>query len=96
MGTAHYIAPEQARGEPVSERSDVYSLGCTLFHLLTGRAPYAVRVHLAAEGPFSEVVGLTGLLARPERGLVLERVHLSPRGERVSLDLEAVTLGPGS
>ena len=61
-----------------------------------GRAPYAVRVHLATEGPFSEVVGLTGLLARPERGLVLERVHLSPRGERVSLDLEAVTLGPGS
>lgn len=40
IGTAQYISPEQARGETVDKRSDVYSTGCLLFELLTGRTPY--------------------------------------------------------
>lgn len=40
VGTADYIAPEQARGEDLDERADVYALGCTLFHLLTGLPPF--------------------------------------------------------
>jgi serine/threonine-protein kinase len=64
VGTADYIAPEQARGEDLDERADVYSLGCTLFHLLTGHPPYraqqgpsvkeyleVMRMHLAAPIP---------------------------------------------
>jgi serine/threonine-protein kinase len=64
VGTADYIAPEQARGEELDERADVYALGCTLFHLLTGHPPFraktgtsvkeyldVMRMHLSAPVP---------------------------------------------
>ncbi|MFE4688809.1 serine/threonine-protein kinase [Streptomyces sp. NPDC056749] len=40
LGTIAFTSPEQARGEPSTEASDVYSLGATLFHLALGRPPY--------------------------------------------------------
>jgi serine/threonine-protein kinase len=58
VGTIHYVAPEQIEGNPVSARSDVYSLGCLLFHCLTGQVPFfrdtdvgVIYAHLSEEPP---------------------------------------------
>jgi len=58
-----------------------------------GRPPASAAVALSAEGTFTDVVRLTGELARAGRGLVLDRVRLVSRPPRVGLDVEASGLG---
>jgi eukaryotic-like serine/threonine-protein kinase len=40
QGTLSYMAPEQIRGKPLDQRADIYSFGCVLFELVTGKMPY--------------------------------------------------------
>jgi serine/threonine protein kinase len=58
VGTIHYVAPEQIEGGRVGARTDIYSLGCLLYHCLSGELPFArdtdvavIYAHLSEEPP---------------------------------------------
>jgi eukaryotic-like serine/threonine-protein kinase len=76
IGTAQYLSPEQARGESVDARSDVYSLGCVLYEILTGEPPFT------GDSPVS--VAYQHVREDP--------IPPSERHEGISADLDAVVL----
>ncbi|WP_343601813.1 Stk1 family PASTA domain-containing Ser/Thr kinase [Mycobacterium sp.] len=76
IGTAQYLSPEQARGEAVDARSDVYSLGCVLYEILTGEPPFV--------GDSPVAVAYQHVREDP--------VPPSQRHPRISAELDAVVL----
>ncbi len=87
MGTPVYMSPEQCRGAgDIDHRSDIYALGCVLFHLLVGKPPFdgdgmgeVIAAHLREPPPHPSTM-VPGL--RPEIEAIVMRCLAKPVGER--------------
>ncbi len=82
VGTPSYLSPEQAQGQPVDARSDLYSLGVLTYEMLTGRKPYQAAstramLDLHINGPIP-VLGSDHAVLQP----VLDRLMAKDRGQR--------------
>jgi beta-lactam-binding protein with PASTA domain len=100
VGTAQYLSPEQARGENVDARSDLYSTGCLLFELLTGRPPFVgdspvsvayQHVREAAPRPSQFASDVPSALdAVVERALQKDRANRYSTAQEFMADLQRV------
>ncbi len=103
LGTPHYISPEQGRGKPVDHRSDVYSLGATLYHMLAGRPPFegesqvaVIVAHVNDEPPplSSVVPGVPeSLAAVVSKMLAKDPLDRYPDYDALIEDLDAFEVG---
>lgn len=87
-GTPEYMSPEQAFGEQLDNRSDLYSLGITLFEMLTGKVPYSgtsaiavLRMHCEAEIP--QILDLNPKLP-PATSSIIHRALAKDKDDRFS------------
>jgi beta-lactam-binding protein with PASTA domain len=76
IGTAQYLSPEQARGETVDARSDLYSTGCLLYELLTGRPPFVGDSPVAVAYQHVREAPATPSALAPDVPEVLDRITL--------------------
>jgi serine/threonine-protein kinase len=96
IGTPLYMSPEQAKGDPVDQRSDIYSLGVVTYHMLAGAPPFVGETpvavlykHLEAVPPRFESVGVPpGLDA-----LMRSMLEKSPSARPQSIDAVRAALG---
>src|SRR5512133_170323 len=96
LGTVDYCSPEQIRGEPLDGRADVYSLGCVVYHCLSGEPPYArdsevavLQAHLN-DPPPSLSPDLDGVFAG---AMAKDREDRYPTGAALTSDLREAIAG---
>jgi len=106
MGTPHFMSPEQAHGEHADLRSDIYSLGGTLFYLLTGQTPYEASTPTAillkvVSGEIPSASQVDPKIPAQVSRLIQRMMALSPDDrfqncDTLVLAIEAILQGAGS
>jgi serine/threonine-protein kinase len=76
-GGAQYLSPEQARGEPVDARSDVYGMGCVLFEMLTSKPPFTAESAVAVAQRHVRDTPLQPSAVNPAVGAELDEIVLT-------------------
>ena len=89
FGTPEYMSPEQARGEHVDHRVDVYAMGCILFQLVTGRVPFeadnfmgVLSLHLTEPPPMIPPAVFERIGAPAELAAVIDTALAKPKEQR--------------
>src|SRR6266446_7705320 len=105
IGTPEYMSPEQARGEKLTERSDLFSLGVIFYELLTGQSPYPADAPLGTlwkrlqEKP-KPPVDVDSTIPKPLNDIVMKALEVEPedrwaRAREMAQQLE-IWLGPSA
>ena len=107
VGTPDYLAPEQAMGDEVDSRADVYALGCSLYHMCSGHPPFrkggqddhytaVVRRHLKAERPQLklEIAGFDEELSDLCRRMMSRRPEVRPTFDELIDKLGEILASP--
>lgn len=86
VGTIFYMSPEQTRGEPLDARSDIFSLGCVLYEMATGRLPFRGTSIVSVAHEIASTHPPPPSRIRPELplefDLIVERALAKDRGQR--------------